>query len=261
MSEADVQQLFTATLRGDYEDDAPWAAVHKLRRLGTRDVFDVATLWCASKDPLMRARGIDVLAQLGKTAEHPSNSFPDESYSVVTNLLMNEEDIRPLDSAIAALGHLDNSRAVPLIAGFRSHPNSQIRLSVACALGSFPDDPLSVESLLILMADTDEEVRDWATFGMGVLGGTDSSTIRDALVQALNDSNEDVREEALVGLSKRQDKRALAPLLKALKEPVVTDRVIEAAYTLLGLENERREWTPQDYTNALNEQFPPSARL
>jgi HEAT repeat protein len=221
------------------------------RRLGTREVFEVATLWCASPDPLTRARGIDVLAQLGKTAEHPSNSFPDESYSVVTNLLRGEKDTRPLDSAIAALGHLDDPRAVPLLAGFRLHPNGQIRLSVACALGSFPNHPLGIESLLTLMADTDEEVRDWATFGIGVLGDTDSSTIRDALVRALNDSNEDVREEALVGLSKRQDERELVPLLKALKQSAVTDRVIEAAYTLLGFENERQDWTPQDYVSAL----------
>jgi len=66
----------------------------------------------------MRARGIDVLAQFGKTVEHPTNSFPDESYSVVTNLLMGERDVRPLNSAIAALGHLDDPRAVPLIAQF-----------------------------------------------------------------------------------------------------------------------------------------------
>jgi hypothetical protein len=90
MPEADIQQLFTETLRGDYEDEAPWNAVYKLRQLGTREVFDVASRWCSSTDPLMRARGIDVLAQLGKTVEHPTNSFPDESYSVVTNLLTGE---------------------------------------------------------------------------------------------------------------------------------------------------------------------------
>jgi hypothetical protein len=67
---SEVQQLFAETLRGDYENDAPWEAVCKLRRLGTREVFDVATVWCSSKDPLMRSRGIDVLAQLGKTMEH-----------------------------------------------------------------------------------------------------------------------------------------------------------------------------------------------
>jgi HEAT repeat protein len=255
MSEAEVQQLFAETLRGDYEDDAPWEAVRKLHRLGTREVFDVATAWCSAKDPLMRARGIDVLAQLGKTMGHPTNCFPDESYSVVTNLLMGEVDVRPLDSAIAALGHLDDPRAVPLVVQFSSHPNSEIRLSVACALGSFPNDPLSVETLLALMADIDEDVRDWATFGVGVLGDADSGALKDALVRAVNDSNEDVREEALVGLSKRQDKRALGPLLTALEEPDVSVRVVEAAYTLLGLENERKDWTPRDYANALYERF------
>jgi HEAT repeat protein len=255
---SEVQQLFAETLRGDYEDDAPWEAVRKLHRLGTREVFDVATVWCSSKDPLMRSRGIDVLAQLGKTMEHPTNSFPDESYSVVTNLLTGELDVRPLDSAIAALGHLDDPRAVPLIVPFSSHPNSEIRFSVACALGSFPNDPLSVETLLTLMADTDADVRDWATFGVGVLGGADSVAIRDALARAASDSDEDVREEALIGLSKRQDKRALGPLLAVLKEPDVSVRVVEAAYTLLGLESERKDWTPRDYANALSERFSPS---
>jgi HEAT repeat protein len=253
MSEADIQYLFAETLRGNYEDDAPWDAVRKLRQLGTREVFDFATRWCSSTDPLIRARGIDVLAQIGKTMEHPTNSFPDESYSVVTNLLMGERDARPLNSAIAALGHLDDPRAVPLIAQFRAYPNAETRFAVACALGSFPNDPLSVETLLTLMADSDEDVRDWATFGIGVLGDADSPTLRDALVRAANDSNEDVREEALVALGKRQDKRALAPLLMALKQPVVTDRVIEAAYSLLGLDSARKDWTPQDYANALNE--------
>jgi hypothetical protein len=45
----------------------------------------------------------------------------------------------------------------------------QIRFSVACALGSFPNDPLSVRTLLAMMEDADGDVRDWATFGVGVL--------------------------------------------------------------------------------------------
>jgi HEAT repeat protein len=110
------------------------------------------------------------------------------------------------------------------------------------------------------MADSDEDVRDWATFGVGVLGDSDSSTVSSALVRAVNDLNEDVREEALVALAKRQDKRALAPLLMALKQPAITDRVIEAAFTLLGLDSDRSDWTSQDYANALNERFSPSAR-
>jgi HEAT repeat protein len=255
MSESYVQQLFVETLRGDYEDDAPWEAVRKLRQLGTREVFDAATQWCSSEDPLMRARAIDVLAQLGKTVEHPINSFPDESYSVVTNLLRGERELRPLNSAIAALGHLHDGRAVPLIAQFRSHPNAETRFAVACALGSFPNETLSVEMLLALVADTDAGVRDWATFGLGVLGDCDSAEIREALVQRLGDPDEDVREEAMVGLAKRRDSRVLTTLLRALEQPTVSDRGIEAAYLMLGMDNEREGWKPADYAGKLHEQF------
>jgi hypothetical protein len=255
MSEATIQQLFADSLRGDYEDEAPWEAVRKLRQLGTREVLNVATAWCSSEDPMKRARGLDVLAQLGKTWEHPTNSFPEESYSAVTNLLKSEPDVHPLKSAISALGHLDDARAVPLIAQFRSHPNAEIRFTVACALGSFPNEPISVDALLALMADTDEDVRDWATFGLGVLGDTDSVEIRQALVRRIDDPNEDVREEAMVGLAKRRDSSVLTMLLRAVEQPTMTDRAIEAAYLMLGMNNEREGWGPTDYAAALRERF------
>jgi HEAT repeat protein len=127
--------------------------------------------------------------------------------------------------------------------------------SVACALGSLPNDALSVATLLTLMEDADEDVRDWATFGLGVLGDEDSAEIRDALYLRLNGSNADVREEALIGLAKRHDTRGLATLLKALEQPTITDRIVEAAYTILGMDTDREDWSRQDYTDTLRERF------
>lgn len=255
MAGATIDQLFAETLRGDYDDDRPWAAVHKLRLLGTREVFNIATQWCVSKNPLARARGLDVLAQLGKTVASPTNAFPDESYSRAVNAINHETDERPLSSAISALGHLENPAGVPLIAQFHSHDSPEIRFSVAFALGCFPNEPLSVNTLLKLVRDTDEDVRDWATFALGVLGDQDSPEIRDALASALVDSHQDVAEEALVGLAKRHDTRALRGLLAKLQEPRVTCCVIEAAYTMLGLPDEQKGWSPSDYAEALKERF------
>jgi hypothetical protein len=255
MSQPEISHLFELTLDGDYEDDAPWAAVHELRRLGTRDVFETAKMWCQSPDPLHRARGLDVLAQLGRTVEHPHNNFLDESQAVVGALIGNENDPLPLASAIAAMGHFGEPCNVPLIGGFHAHPDSNVRFSVACALGSFADDPRSVETLLRLMRDEDDEVRDWATFGLGVLGNQDSPEIRDALNHALHDTNEDVREEALVGLSKRHDQKALPQLLHALQQDDITVRVTEAASLLLGHEREPEGWTKEDYAVALRRRF------
>jgi hypothetical protein len=78
--------LFARTLSDDYESDAAWEAVTALQGLGSRKVFEQAAKWCNSQEPIKRARGADILAQIGKTAEHPSNSFPDESFNVVSDI-------------------------------------------------------------------------------------------------------------------------------------------------------------------------------
>lgn len=255
LSAEEIEAIFAKTLLGEYDDEAPREAVRALQRLGTRAVFDRAIEWCGSKDTLQRARGIDVLAQLGKTVEHRSNSFPAESYAIVSRLAQQESDLLPLISAISALGHLDNPSAIPLIIEFATHTSSDIRFQVACALGSFPNDIRSVKTLLNLIKDTDEEVRDWATFGLGVLGDADSEEIRNALILRLGDSNADVREEAMVGLSKRKDQRVLPSLIQALQKPLVTDRIIEGAYLMLDMESDREDWGTSEYLAALRERF------
>jgi HEAT repeat protein len=255
MTSTAIDDLFACTLAGDYEDDAPWDAVRALRKLGTRDVFDTAATWCKSDDPLMRARGVDILAQLGKTVDHPVNSFPEEAYAIISELVQQEKDLRPLESAISALAHLESVAAVPLIAAFHRHPNADIRFSVACSLGSFPNDDLSVETLLLLMEDSDEDVRDWATFGLGVQGDQDSPAIRDALYRSLGDASEDVREEAMVGLGKRKDQRVLFSLLSAVDGPEIKVRVAEAASFLLGMESDPEDWGVEEYRTALKERF------
>lgn len=256
MENVDINSLFQKTLEGDYDDHGPWNAVSELRRIGSREVFEIARQWCGSEDPLRRTRGLNIIAQLGKTAEHPRNNFPAESFEIVSTLLSGEKELQPLSSAIAALGHLGDPRAVPLIAQFCSHPSAEIRFSVACALGSYPNESLSVQALLQLMRDEDEEVRDWATFGLGVQGDRDSEEIRKALANALDDDCSEVWEEAIAGLAKRHDLRALPHLLAALDDEWMSVPIIDAACEFLGLEREEKSWTTKDYAEALRKRYP-----
>jgi len=139
---------------------------------------------------------------------------------------------------------------------YRSHPDAEVRFAVATALGSFADDSLAASALIQLTSDTDADVRDWATFGLGVLGRRDSAEIRDALAARLNDPCDDAREEAMIGLAKRQDRRVLSPLISSLEAASVADRAIEAAFELLGLPDEEGEGrTGKDYAAALREKF------
>jgi HEAT repeat protein len=242
-----VEELFAQTLTGDYDDESPWKAVHTLRGIGSRQVFDRAAEWCGSENALKRARGADVLAQIGRTSEHPHNNFRDESFSIVSTLVQRERDPLPLLSAIHALGHIGNSLALPLVIENRAHASSDVRFAVACALGNFADDPRAVQALMGMMQDVDEDVRDWATFGLGVLG--------DALCQRISDPNREVREESLVALAKRKELRALPALIAELNQPEISDRLKEAAESFLN-ENERRVgWSPTDYATALRRHF------
>lgn len=257
MNSGEIDELFSRTLSGGYEDDSAWEAVRTLQHIGTREVFDRAAEWCNSDEPLVRARGADVLAQLGKTVEHPTNSFPEDSYLLVSQLLQKEIDPRPLSSAISALGHIENLQAIPLIVRHQRHESADVRFSVACALGSFAlfNDPLAIKALLVLMEDGDDDVRDWATFGLGVQGDSDSEEIRDALFRRMSDSDDDVREEAMVGLAKRKDQRVLPSLIAALEQPTMTDRVLEAADLTLDVQGDRKDWKSRDYVGALRERF------
>lgn len=250
-----IDDLFAQTLKGEYDDEAPWHAVHALRHIGSREVLETATDWCRSDEPLKRARGADVLAQLGRTADHPENIFPEESFSVVMALAENEKPIQPLASAIQALGHIGDPRAIPLLVRYATHPEAEIRFAVACASGSFANEPPIVTVLLELMGDADEDVRDWATFGLGTLSTADTPEIRDSFADLLNNSPSDVVDEALAGLAQRRDQRALPLILERLRQPDVDDHTLESAGAMLGMHAGKQHMAPEDYISALQLRF------
>jgi HEAT repeat protein len=105
------------------------------------------------------------------------------------------------------------------------------------------------------MADDDQDVRDYATFGLGSCSDLDSPGIREALLQRVADSFADVRYEALVGLGKRRDVRVVPHVLRALHESPTNDWVIEAAYLMLGLPEAQKGWGPGDYADALRREY------
>ncbi|HEX2088008.1 MAG TPA: HEAT repeat domain-containing protein [Solirubrobacteraceae bacterium] len=115
-----------------------------------------------------------------------------------------------LADLVNALGLLgDRSLAAP-VAAVSDHPDGEVRLAVAHALCTLEDpSPAAVAALVTLSRDPVEEVRSWATFALGGehLDGVDA--VRDALVARIDDDATDVRLEALRGLVRRGDARAV----------------------------------------------------
>jgi HEAT repeat protein len=260
MDSEKIQILFAQSLLGDYESDDAWTAVSALRMDGNREIFESAAAWCCSDDSLKRARAPDILCQLREAQvpdiqNSPEWMFADESYELITNMLENEQNPLVLHSAITALGHLRNPKAVPIILRYQDHPDDDIRFAVSFALGCVPNNPHSIVGLTKLTMDSCSDVRDWAVFGLGVQGDSDSPEIREALCRCLNDTDEDVREEAAVGLGKRHDQRLLPRLKAMLDSPEIPTRVAEAATEMLELVKSPPEWTAADYKAALVAKF------
>ena len=252
MKSEEVEALFARTLVGDYEAEDAWVAVGTLRLNGSREIFEHAAAWCLSDDPLKRARAASILCQLRRgTIPRHEFLFRDESYALLTDMLEEEQDPAVLYSVISGLGHLDNALAIPFILRYQDSALHRVRYAATFALGCFPNDGRSIEGLLKLTSDPEDEIRDWAVFGLGVMGNTDSPEIREALLRCLSDKDEDVREEAAVGLGKRRDWRMIPALLKMLEDPGLKVRVAEAAAALLGMDKEPPEWTAADYRTAV----------
>jgi HEAT repeat protein len=203
-----------------------WAHVRVLHFRSGQDVFEAAVALCASHDAISRAAGADILAQLGVrdgVAEHP---FAGESESKLVPLLRDTEPMA-IASALYACGHLGCGEPTQLAALAR-HPAGEVRCALAYALGG-RTDAVSTATLIELCADEDVSTRDWAAFALGSLSDEDSPAIRDALASRLIDADDGVRSEAIVGLARRGDDRAVEPLLQEIQRIDVGKLALEAA--------------------------------
>jgi HEAT repeat protein len=227
------EELFQAALQEESEDGPAWDAVAALRRRGTEEVFQLAVRHCQSVVPLERARGLDVLAQLGAGAYKPQSERPHlgERLAIAVEHLR-DENARVVSSAAWALSHIGGDAAISALIEMRNKSDSDVRWAVTCVLhGSQRED--AIATLIELMDDTDDNVRDWATFGLGTQCDVDSPQIRDALRMRLNDGFKEARDEAIWGLAQRKDEQGLNMLIDRLSaEHWIAGDEMAAAETL-----------------------------
>lgn len=197
----------------DLDDERRWQAVTVLQDRGDREVFDAAVQLCASPERRYRELGVDVLGQNVASTK----TFHDESVVAMLRLLEYEHDSGVLHSLGYALGHRGDPRCIEPLAALRTHPDADVRAGVVRGMLTH-DDPLAVQTLIELSADTDSDVRNWATFGLGSQIDTDTSEIREALAHRLNDSDTETRGEAVVGLAVRHDERAVPAMLEDIRD-------------------------------------------
>ncbi len=207
-------------------------AIYGLHRRGSREVLDAALAMATDLDPFRRGRAADILGQLGSPARH----YPGQCWRTLADLACHDPEPAVQAKAAHSLGFTGIVRSVPILLELRRHPDSNVRYAVVHALDRFQDeDPEITTPLLELMEDPDEDVRDWATFALGSHSSDDNPVIRAALLARTVDPHDATRQEALVGLARRGDHRAVAPLVAEL-EHMISNALQEAAARLLGMD-------------------------
>jgi HEAT repeat protein len=154
---------------------------------------------------------------LGGSGSDLNRPFREETVLALLELLTHEQEPRVLESLGYAFAHLDEARGVGPLSALAGHPSERVRSAVVQALLGHQDE-LAVQTMLALSTDPDDDVRDWATFGLGTLVRLDTPAIRGALLARLDDAHHDTREEAMYGLALRRDPRAIPVLLDLLEE-------------------------------------------
>jgi HEAT repeat protein len=193
----------------------------------SQQVLRLAVDLCASANPRRRILGVDVLAQLGP-GQYPLRS---RTVPVLLGLLESEKDPEVLEAVAIAFSHTKSSRSVAGLSRLAQSPTVALRRAAVTGLLTH-NTPLAIGTLIALTHDSDDHVRDWATFGLGSMIDSDDRKIRKALRLRLTDPNVDVRCEALVGLARRKDHTVLRSIQRAIREPQPYTLAFEAAYEL-----------------------------
>ncbi|MGU8201284.1 polymorphic toxin type 34 domain-containing protein, partial [Escherichia coli] len=202
------------------------ARVLQLR--GGQDAVRLAIEFCSDKNYIRRDIGAFILGQIKICKKCEDNVF-----NILNNMALNDKSACVRATAIESTAQRCKKNPIyspkiveqSQITAFDKSTN--VRRATAFAI-SVINDKATIPLLINLLKDPNGDVRNWAAFAINI-NKYDNSDIRDCFVEMLQDKNEEVRIEAIIGLSYRKDKRVLSVLCDELKKNTVYDDIIEAA--------------------------------
>jgi len=213
--------------------DEHWALVGELVATHGDDIRRAAIAWCSSAAPTAQCVGLDVLGVLGVDDEVARDGL----VSAASHLLASPSaDVR-WSLAVALGRNSTDGRTTPGLLRLAADADDDVRFQAVAGLSVSADDEPEVggpvvDALMRAMSDPSAEIRDWATFGLGVQREVDTEEIRAALRTRLQDDEADTAGEAAVALAKRGDSAVAPVILERLGTPDVGNLWLEAAAEL-----------------------------
>jgi hypothetical protein len=189
-------------------DSSPVPHVVELHRRGTREIFERASLACASPLPEERILGLRILRELGG----PPPRFAADAVPLLLDMLERESDPAVLQWIVSAIGyqHMSGHRGERLeteptvlasVLKCAEHGDERVRFHVAAELPSLINEdspePEAIDVLVALSADPDDDIRWYALAALvddfGLVGRKD---VTRALEARLHDEDDQIARAA-----------------------------------------------------------------
>lgn len=178
------------------EEMRRFAAAKQLHLRGDYRTFEYVVFLSKVQDASYRDVAAFTLGQLGT----PNRPFRKQSIPILSDLLRYDPIPQVRAGAAAALGHLSALECVEYLNDASEDKDADVRTNVAFAFGAIKGEKV-IEPLIRLTHDDDSEVVSWAVLGLSILD-IDSLIVRDRLMELLNDPREEIRNDAIDGLSR-----------------------------------------------------------
>lgn len=219
-----VAELLELRLADEVSYDRAARLEHEIAQHGLEEVLPAAQRLLEAEAPSEREAGAGILGSLAGSRDEEKRAA---GVPELVRVIEAESDPKVLASAafgFGALAHMErllglapDTRALEPLLRLAEHPDDEIRRAVAIALPHVvcaTRDERGVRALIELTADPYDQVRDWATSGLGECQELDGSEVSRALEERRADDNLHVRYAALDGLGRRGDIEALAEALR-----------------------------------------------
>ncbi|NRD57722.1 HEAT repeat domain-containing protein [Corallococcus exiguus] len=230
LSALELVAIVLLEVKGDWT----WAALDALRGRDRDEVFAAAGMLLRSPSSRERARGAELLIQAAGHDAKEHRESRARCAEVLLSALDEEKDASVLQEMGHTLGYIEDARAVPALRPLKDHPDARVREGVVRGLMPHPGDSTALQTLMELSRDGDTSVRKEVLSGLALKGEdeVDTPELRDAFLERLSEEDSGIRADALVGLAKRKDPRALEPLRRELAGSEVIVLAVEAAQAL-----------------------------
>ena len=214
-----TEDLIEAQLAEERLETPYWAAL--MLRCSGSDLH-LFTELCLSEFEKERELGVALL--LGDVCER----FSDQCLSTVLKMLPGERSDSVIIQIAYALRKFNFQNRAMYLKSYINSPSVALREAIAFSLAKL-DEELSSELLIELASDDALSVRRWAVFGLAH-NNSDSRSVRQALVSALEEDDKSIVQDAVFGLAHRQDAIAVGLIARQLESGEITLPILEAIF-------------------------------